>query len=381
MMRIALVSAEFPPRLDGIGDHSWRLAAALAERCPVEVFTRTGDHSAVPGVRVIPFFDPANPRSFANLPSALRTAGFFDEGPGSRWVVLQYNPFSWGARGWCPWVPRTLAELGRLPGAPRVAIIFHETMVPRWPWKFAVMRSWQRPAFRALCRLADAAFVSSERYGRQAEAAGVRPPVVHLPIGSNVDAASASRAEARRGLGLAAGAFIVGVFGSAHVSRRLDWIGAAFERLGEVREDAVLLYIGPHGETLRGFLGTGEMLDLGVLSAKRAGLGIRAMDVMLAPFDDGISTRRGSVSAAFQNGVPVATTVSRWSDRLFDELSAGALLRSAATSSEGFADDVVRWVKDSREERSAEIAGFYARHFDWPETARRLTAALDGEGR
>ncbi len=35
---------------------------------------------------------------------------------------------------------------------------------------------------------------------------------------------------------------------------------------------------------------------------------IAAMDIMLNPFTDGISTRRGSALAALQQGVPLVTT-------------------------------------------------------------------------
>jgi len=53
-----------------------------------------------------------------------------------------------------------------------------------------------------------------------------------------------------------------------------------------------------------------------VLAGDDVGDHLMSADCILAPFVDGLSTRRGSVVAAFQHGIPVVSTSSIWTDHL-----------------------------------------------------------------
>lgn len=374
MTRPTLVSAAYPPDLDGIGDHTWWLGGALARETggKIPVITRAGAHLAQPGVNVLGVFDPNDLSSVRQLPACV------DGG----WLVFQYNPFSWGRRGWCPAVPEALKAVKKAHPGIKLAVMFHETTVPRWPWRFALMRRWQRPVFRKMCGLADVAFASSERYVRQIERVGHPMSVVHLPVGSNIARSSLDRDEARREMRLPGDAMLIGVFGSAHESRLLDWIGAAFARVKERHAHAKLLYVGPHGDAIARAAGDASLvIDMGVQPSGRAGVCLSAMDLLLAPFNDGISTRRGSVIAAFQNGVPVATTLSKWTDAVFRTQAPEALLLSPTTTAAGFAQDTAEWADFLNDDRKTaryreEIRGFHDAVFSWDLIARRLLEAL-----
>ena len=381
-MRLGLISGGYPPDLDGIGDHSWWLARTLAAQpgveSPVHVFTSAAPaRTAAPGVEVLPIFDATRPASFRALLSSPAVAGL-------DWLVLQYNPFSFGRRGYCPWVPQTLSRIRRLPNPPRLAVIFHETMVPPWPWNFAIMYCWQRPIFRALCRAADAAFVSTERWTPQVRRASPRLPVHHLPVGSNIPLSPDSYAEARRKLGIDDGALVLGLFGGAHLSRRLDWIGACLHeaRWRRPSRRVVLLYVGPDGEAVRRVCKKADFIDAGLLDAGQVGGRLRAMDAMISPFVDGVSTRRGSVIAALQHGIPVATTRRAWTDRLFFEKTPRALLLSTAASAAAFASETMDWLDSLPRNTGAdsECAAFYQQAFAWPLIARSLLRGLEPPG-
>lgn len=374
MTQITLSSAAYPPDLDGIGDYTWWLAGALAKETgqEIRVITRKGDYLSQAGVKVEEAFGRENLNSVNELPIRLEDG----------WLVFQYNPFSWGRRGWCPAVPEALRKLKEVHPKVRLAVMFHETTVPRWPWRFAIMRRWQRPLFRKMCGLADVAFASSERYVRQIEKIGYSGRVMHLPVGSNLARSQLTQEVARRELGLPEDAVLVGVFGSAHESRLLDWIGGAFAKIKERFSNAKVLYVGPHGEIIANAVGDrARVIDMGVQSAERAGLCLSAMDVLLAPFSDGISTRRGSAIAAFQNGVPVATTITKWTDSVFREKAPEALLLSAGESAEAFARDTVEWASfltesSKRERYRDEIRKFHDEVFSWSLIARRLLEGL-----
>ncbi len=383
-MNVALISAGYPPDLDGIGDYTARLGEVLAQRNeiarPVTVFTRYGTSASTEGIQVIPFFDQRSPWTFATLEQTFASAFPDVETPVPDWLVLQYNPFSFGRRGFCPWVPRTLARIKRRTTA-QIAVMFHETTVPRWPLKFAAMFLWQWPIFRALCRLADAGFISTERWRAQTSRANPLLPVHHLPVGSNIPVCKLSREAARAQLGVESEALVLGVFGSAHVSRRLDWIACAIREAQQRNRGrrTLLLYVGPHGARVRNVCEGVEILDAGPLPGEEVGCRLRAMDAILSPFLDGISTRRGSVIAALQHGVPVATSAAPWTDRLFLEAPTQGLLLSTAENAQDFAREAGNWLERipadfARPENAVSV--FHDRHFAWPAIAEGLWTNL-----
>ncbi len=387
-MKLSLICGGYPPDLDGIGDYSWWLGKTLAGHNdiekPLRVFTRNGPSAPLTeGVEVITFYDPQKPQTFYDL---LR---FFvadttvreppSSGPVTDWLILQYNPFSFGPRGFCPWVPWTLSRIKKARRT-RVAVMFHETYVPNWPWKFALMFGWQWPIFRAVCQVADVAFVSTERWTPQVHRAAPSLAVHHLPVGSNIPLSETSRLEARRIAGLESDALVLGVFGGAHPSRRLDWIASAVCEAARrnMRRRVVLLYVGAQGEMIRQACPQVDMIDAGKLPAEEVGLRFRSMDAVISPFLDGMSTRRTSVISVLQNGVPVATTRSKWTDEIFLSKSLSGLLVSSAASAEEFAIETINWLEQVvvRGVPNAEVTAFYDRYFAWDHVAALLVKTL-----
>lgn len=373
-MKIALLSGGFPPDLDGIGDHTWwlsrELAAAGAETL---VVTSAGpERSRPPGVAVETLLEIAPPRQILGLPARLAAL------PGKRpdWLLLQYNPFSFGKYGFCPFLPRALAALQR--SGVRLAPLFHETKVPLWPWRFTVMSAWQAPIFRRLCRMADASFVSTERWTGQVRRVAPQLECRHLPVGSNVALCDISRGEARRRLGIDSTAPLFGVFGQAHVTRLFSWIGAAAQALVRQNSGAAIAYVGPHGDRLRAECGGLSFHDLGVQPADSLGACLRAMDLVLSPYSDGVSTRRSSLTAALQHGIPAATTGSNSTDAVFQR-APGSLLLSSAKTARDFVDDVVTWWGARRTDSpipDRELMDFYDREFSWERAADILLKTL-----
>ncbi len=362
--RITLISGAYPPALDGIGDYTFRLAGELAKSREVAVLTgKQPGFEAQPGVSVRGVFDPAVRSSIASLPDALDGAG---------WAVLQYNPFSFGPRGINPSLVPALTEVRRKTHA-HLAVMFHETHVPPRGWKFLVLFAFQYPQFRSIARMADAVFVSSERWTAQVRRAGVQRPVVHLPVGSNVDAPTVRHEAARERLGVSG--TVLGVFGSAHPSRMMDWIACAAGRLA----NATLVYVGKDGATLRDLLDPAvRFVDLGTLAAPAVGNVLVACDLVLAPFSDGLSTRRGSALAALQSGVPVASTRTVWTDSCLCGWTS-VFLSDVASGREAYARMVGEAATAVAKEKSlrTEARRFYEEKFSWPVIARSLVAHLD----
>lgn len=366
-MRIALLSGAYPPCLDGIGDHTYWLARELSVRHEVVVYTAIQEsYLEDEKVPVVGFFDPANPASIRNLTGAVLA------GPAVDRVVVQYNPFGFGPRGFNPWLPLALARLRK---HLHLTLMFHETYVPCESAAQFVMRLWQIPQFYLLSRMAGSIYVSCSRWQSAVRRATGRDAVL-LPVGSNVARSSLSREEARERLGIGKSAIVLGVFGSAHPSRLIDWIGRAAATVASRTPETVLIYIGADGGRLRDVVAPGiRFLDCGLLEGRVVGDCLMAVDLLLAPFVDGLSTRRGSVAAAFQHGIPVASTSAVWTDRiLIGQEEKLVFLSPVEDGSNAFASMVsaISGRISLPDSRQAVLRSFYEDYFGWPSICRRL---------
>lgn len=318
--------------------------------------------------RVTRFFDPAHPCSLSGLPDCFRSLGKQD------WLIVQYNPFGFGPRGWCPALPRVLAALRREQGV-RIAIYFHETHVPPWPVKFMVMLSWQYPIFARLAAMADRTFVSTERWTRQVRRWRAETSCHPIPVGSNLPRCPLSKTTARTQLGLPATP-VLGIFGNAHPSRLIDWIAKAAAAAGRVSPEAMLLYVGRDGAQISDACRESGLRfeDHGALPDEEAAIRLRAMDVLLSPFVDGISTRRSSVIAGLQHDLPVLTTSSSWSDPLMVNHPL-VLCSQVAAGPEAFAELAARWAVGKTPMQEA--PDFEASPFAWPSIAGGICERLE----
>jgi glycosyltransferase involved in cell wall biosynthesis len=372
-MKVSLLAGGYPPDLDGIGDYAFLLASALAERVdlakPVTVYTRKGKHEQAVGVRVSAFFEFARPSSIRDLvPLAA------EDKPD--WLVLQYNPFCWGARGFCPVLPPTLRRVKKLPHGPKLAVMFHETTVPKWPWRFALMYAWQRPILRAVGRQADVIFVSTKRWIPELLSAGVRIPPTLLPVGSNIPRSRLTMEAARNRLGISNESLVLGIFGGAHPSRLLDWIAEAARAVQGGHKNLLVLHVGPEADVMGGAMSGLRFKALGIQSAAEVSDTLRAMDFLVSPFIDGVSTRRGSVMAALNNGLPVATTLKDWSDDYFRTVDSSVVLCCKTDNKQAFARDVAAWARPLHEDRSRSVQTAFDPSFSWPILAGQLLAKL-----
>ncbi len=370
-MRIALLSGAYPPAVDGIGDYTHLLAKAMAGRHEVTVFTGIqNSFTAADRVSVLGVFHPSRPATVTNLFPAVLQSAIPDR------LIVQYNPFGFGPRGFNPWLPLTLARLRKhVP----ISVMFHETYVPCESAAQFAMRLWQIPQFFFLCRMADSLFASCDRWLPAIRRASGRE-AVSMPVGSNVERSRLSRGEARARLEIGDNTLVLGVFGSAHPSRLLDWISHAANRLQGGTPDILLLYIGADGEKVRSCLGPDvRFLDCGLLPADAVGDHLMAMDMLLAPFIDGLSTRRGSVAAAFQHGIPVVSTSSAWTDALLlREEERLVFLSPIEKGMEAFVSltgAVAAQVPFSDSRRLA-LRIFYDQHFPWTQVSSRFAGDL-----
>ena len=373
-MRIDLVYPILPPAINGIGDYTMHMARALADQgVEVRILTGRDQDLVLPGIEVVPAFT-VSPRS------GVRSLTDAVEARPPDWLVVQFEQFSYGHWGLNPYLPATLRALRRSLPNTRVALMAHEDFVSaRESLPFAIMSLWQRPQFWALGHSADHVFLSIDAWAQKYQRWFPRTPVEHLPVGSNIPRRSISRAAARRELNLSDDAFVVGVFGSAHPSRQLDRIGEALASLRSLRPGTCVLYVGAAGAAVREALPPGVPLhDVGPQPADVVSACFTAMDLYLTPFQDGVSTRRGSFLVGLQHEVATLSTTGPETDPMLHEANEDAFRLVPWDNADAFRNAVLNLSRDDETRtRLAKTGGsFFENNFSWPHLATQLMKAL-----
>jgi glycosyltransferase involved in cell wall biosynthesis len=363
---LAVVLAQSTTQADGIRDYTFRLLREI-ERHP--------DWELSLAVRSL----DGRWQTFGSDPSA-------NGGPSRRHavprcvaaadaVVLQYNPFSYGRRGFAPSLLAEVARLRLQPGRPTMALMVHETYVTMKNWRWALMGSWQRVQLRVLGALTDLQFCAIEAWIERLGRGGRGRSVHHLPVGSNFPDRRGHRDSERLRLGADHDTVVLACFGMSHPGRLEAHVMQAAESVARSGRRVILLNLGTDPCRRR----NGDSFSVhspGYLDEEPVARLLSAADIFLAPYGDGVSTRRTTVMAALQHELPVVGTVGPLTD---DVLRGSAALRLIPLDRpELFSGAVSELATDAAERRALGRAGreLYESRFDWPVLVRRLLDVL-----
>ncbi len=322
-MRIGLVTGEFPPMEGGVGAFTDQLARALAALGhDLHIITSTKAR-------------PADlPKTVASLREPLEL-GYARVHPRiGRWrwpslsavadlviryelelVNLQYQAAAFNmnsaAVSWLPW---------RLRGVTPTVVTFHDLRVP---YLFPKAGGLRERAVRGLARRASGCIATNEADLRRLQA-WTKSPVRQIPIGSNIDTYKPNHIEieeARLHSGVGANDYLLGYFGFLNETKGADDLIDALSRLEERYH---LVFIGgqtgasdpDNNQTFLGGLRqqierlglTGRVHWTGFLPPERVSTYLMAADMMVMPYRDGVSLRRGTLMAALAHGRPLVTT-------------------------------------------------------------------------
>lgn len=363
-----MVSGSYPPMEDGVGDYTSRFFHELSRqlgRENVSVITTALTDPVEHDPRVHYAIDRWNTRGTLRLTRMLRA-----QRPDV--ISVQYQTVGYGRDlgiTFFPWLARAA-----LPGTPVVATV-HE-FTSRTP----------KGRARVLASLAacSRAIVVNHNYVDEIGALlpTHRDRLVHVPIGSNVTAhpVSAAQVRALRGeLGVKRHTPVVAHFGVMRRGKGIETLLEAFATVRVRRPTARLLLIGhadqafqrdvilpaierlglPGGVTLTGSVTQGELSAYFALAA-----------ICVQPFQDGVSTRRGSFLAAMEHGMPVITTRPAYP---IPELRDGEnLLYVDRVDPPALADAILGLLRDRALQRSLGHNILDLRkNFSWEEVVRR----------
>jgi glycosyltransferase involved in cell wall biosynthesis len=320
--RWAILTGEYPPQSGGVSDYTRLVVEGLAAvGDEVAVYAPPqgiGPDSAGPGVRVRRLPDRFGLRGLRWLDRELAR-----DRPDR--VLIQYVPHAFGLKAMnLPFAAWIAARARRV--AP-LWVMFHEVAFPfvRRPLRHNVLAIVNRVMARAIAGAADRVLVSIPGWNHLLVKICPRArPAEWLPVPCNVattaDPGAVAAARSRHAPGPAAP--LVGHFGT--FGRMItDLLEPAVLGLLRTKSQARILLIGRGSERYHVHISAshpdlaGRVAGTGELPPAEVAAHLRACDLLLQPYPDGVSSRRGSVMAGLANRVPVVTNLGNLSEPLW----------------------------------------------------------------
>jgi len=376
-MSWALITGEYPPQTGGVSDYTRNLARMLAAgRDCVTVFAPPcdGESPHDDNVRVVRLPDAFASRGRTALRAALL------EIPAPRAAIVQYVPQSFGMRG-CN-LPFS-SWLRSLHGYP-LWVMFHEVTVtvrPSTPLKYRIQALATRAMARHAIAAADAAFVSTERWEPLLRGLSSSvPSVTCLPVPSNIalHADALRRSEIRARFTCTERPLLYGHFGTYQDATMRQTLRASVPRLLRHAQHAAVLFLGAGSDAFAaGLCDTvpalrGRIFASGALGSDDLADQLAACDVLLQPYEDGVTTRRGSIIAALALGSAVVTTGGPMTEALWRD--SGAVVLAPDGDLDTFVKDAFALGLDvpRRTEMGSRARDLYARTFALEHTVAAL---------
>jgi glycosyltransferase involved in cell wall biosynthesis len=388
--RWCVVTCQYPPIEGGVSDHTHGLVATLAAQgdvvdvwCPpVPVADDAEPESTpeIPGVTVHALPSHFGLRAVSLLRRELRAL------PADTRVVVQWVPTAFG---WRMMNLRFALMLLRLPGR-RLDLVVHEVGwdVGRETARRALAGIVHRVMTWCAARSARRVYVTIPAWQNRLTLFGARalPPdeeATWVPVSSNVpDHADGQRvAELRRSLlarthqqRVLVGHF--GTFGRFHMALMPHVVA----RILDEAQDRTFVLVGRGGEALRDYVAkerpelAARIVATGGLAAEEVSTYLAACDVLVQPYEDGASTRRGSLMAGVALGRPTIANRGRSTEELWTAERAIQLTDSHAPHA--FAGAVTKLLADAalRERLSENARRAYAERFAMAHTVAALRA-------
>ncbi|HEY2525384.1 MAG TPA: glycosyltransferase [Candidatus Binataceae bacterium] len=374
-----IITGEYPPQEGGVADYARLVALGLAaqgDRVHVWAPAIAEADAAEPGVEVHRLSGLFGARALGALGRELAAAG-----PGE--ILLQYVPQAFGMKGMN--LPLCLWLFARRRAG--ITIMFHEVAVALrrgQPMRHNIIGAVHLAMAFVLTRAARRCLVSTAAWEPRLRAlAPADAAISWLPVPSNVPAIDdPGAALAVRKMLSCEGGIVLGHFGTARETWIADQLGAVIPQLLRERPEAAFVLIGRDSRALRDRLleGTPEVLHARVRATGRlaptdVSHHLRACDLMLQPYPDGVSTRRTSLMAALVHRRPIITTAGAVTEPLWKQSGAVALVPAGDLGAMRAA--LMRLIDDGAERArlGAAAGALYAARFDIARTIAALREA------
>jgi glycosyltransferase involved in cell wall biosynthesis len=357
-----LVLSPSPPhRCDGIGDNAWHSTRAMVERgVHAELVVRRAgvsaeDSPAGAGLPMIHGIDSWR---------ALAQQDWVDRSVSAAGAIVHFIPQAFAR----PDLLALLRWLGRFDDARPAILTLHELWVPtNGSARRAIVRAAHDRMLAALLQRVRRVAVTNAMAARMLQEAGLARDhdVRVIPVGANIEPAGPVSPAAEPLL------VLFGQPAGMHMPT-LQAIGRWLERApAGVR----LCWIGRSPDELRdtwsGTLGlaSSRVQFAGGMSAGDVSAQLGAAQIALAPYVDGVSTRRSSLATLLAHHLPVVGLDGMCTEAL--QRDSGAFALSGLDRPDDFVANIAALLDDGprRARMSAAAAHLHARHLSWDQIA------------
>ena len=373
-----ILTGEYPPQSGGVSDYTQLVTEGLAaagDEVAVYAPPQGIDLDSAPaGVRVFRLPDRFGLRGLRRLDRKLAR-----DRPDR--ILIQYVPHAYGLKAMnLPFAAWVAARARRV--AP-VWVMFHEVAFPfvRRPLRHNLLAIVNRVMARTIAGAADRVLVSIPSWGQLLSQVCPRArPAEWLPVPCIVaavaDTGAVAAARSRHAPDPATP--LVGHFGT--FGRLItDLLEPAIAGLLRTDPRARVLLIGRGSERYHSQIGAAHpdlawrVAGTGELPPVEVAAHLRACDLLLQPYPDGVSSRRTSVMAGLANRVPIVTNLGDLSEPLWAE-STGVTVVPAPdpTALASAAVEVLALSSESRLALGARGAQLYHSQFSLERTIARL---------
>ncbi len=385
-IKVGLITGEYPPMEGGVGSFTQQLAKALAELdCDPWIITRRlARPDDVP--RNVAFNEPVD-LGFATL---LPWATSWRRGDSQMvaeaieryqldLVNIQYQAAAFNMRN-----PRINFLPWRLGGLSKSVVTFHDL---RTPYLFPKAGRLRERMVSLMAKQADAVIATNSADYRQLADLGLRS-LAQIPIGSNIPAYPVSAeqsAEIRQSIDLPPDAILLAYFGFLNESKGAMTL---VDALASLPAHFHLVFIGGHAgasdphnnndytKLLAAQIDSHQLAQrvhwTGFVADELVSQWLVSADMIVLPYRDGVSLRRGTLMAALAHGRPIVTTPAQGDEPLLD---ANCLAFSPADDPERLAETIRQLAADpAKRARLAANAKQLAQAFEWATIAERTLA-------
>ncbi len=313
-MHVLMVTGEFPPMQGGVGAYTAMLAQTLSHT-GVDVSVITDQRAtSLPGSTDFPQSYPQIDRwGWGSLGKISQLA----RGIHADWIHVQYQTAAFGMHPAINFGPLYWRRQGF-----HVAWTYHDLLVPYlFPKAGSRLRRWvtERPAFSS-----NATIVTNEPDRRQLE--GRVANLTAIPIGSNIQGRTLTleqRRTLRADWGYGDDDLLLAYFGFLNRSKGGITLVETLGNLVAAGRNVHLLMVGERVgasdptnfvylqevEARIAALGLAERVRwTGHLADEAVAAALNAIDVLVMPYADGASLRRGTLMAGLVNGCAIVTT-------------------------------------------------------------------------
>ncbi len=314
-LKVLFVTGEYPPMLGGVGRYTAELARALqAQGARIRILTdrQVMASREADAARILTQTGGWGWRILTDIPACAGAVG-------ADWVHIQYQTAAYGMHPAINFAPYFLQRKGF-----RTAWTYHDLRVPYlFPKAGARLRHW---VTRSPLRVADAVVVTNQSDWESVRGQTLPSQLHRIPIGSDIEnrqISTAERRQRRTARGYGSAQLVLGYFGFLNASKGGLTLIETLAALVRKGWDAHLLMIGERvgasDETNFSYLQRVEACIAeqglnsrvqwtGHQSDAEVAMDLNAIDVLVMPYEDGLSLRRSTLMAGLANGCAIVAT-------------------------------------------------------------------------